>query len=81
MLLVLAALQKEGDNAKLSDAFYAVLALTKHFKAISREQGSLVNFLRDNVTPLSTLQVLHSFSKEFLRQACYLGAPCEGCLQ
>ena len=60
------ALQVEGDTAKLSDAYFAVQALSKHVRAISNVQGSFTNLLLDDTTPLSTLTVSHSFSRAFL---------------
>ena len=57
----------EGDTAKLSDAYFAVQALTSHVKATSSTQGSFTNMLLDDTTPESTLAVSHSFSQGFLQ--------------
>lgn len=59
-------MQVEGDTAKLSDAYFAVQALSKHVGAVSNVQGSFTNLLLDDTTPLSTLTVSHSFSRAFL---------------
>lgn len=54
--------QLEGDTAKLSDAFYTIMALNKHVEKLGKVQGSFVNMLLDDApTPLPTVELANEF--------------------
>jgi hypothetical protein len=58
-------LQVEGDNAKMSDAYWLVQALSKHVQKHVSHDGSLTNMLLDDTTPESTLDLRFEFSSSF----------------
>ncbi|KAF6260054.1 ribonuclease H-like domain-containing protein [Scenedesmus sp. NREL 46B-D3] len=51
----------EGDTAKLSDAYYALQVLSKHVKKVKAAQGSLVQLLEDDDTPMQTQMLALDF--------------------
>jgi hypothetical protein len=57
----------EGDTAKLSDGYYAVLALTQHVKQLVGAYGSLMSILENEHMDIATLRTAMSFVGSFLQ--------------